>query len=129
MNIVKRLTLGKVLKWLLFFIVGTALIWYAAFQARLFISGPSLVLRNDTVTLHDMQMTRLNGTAKNIVAITLNDRPIFTDDDGNFSEPLVLENGYTIMTLRAKDRYGREKMLARSFVYVPAYKPRSQETP
>ena len=35
-----------------------------------------------------------------------------------FSEAVVLENGYTVVTLRAEDRYGRSRIIEKSFVYA-----------
>ena len=48
--------------------------------------------------------------------ITLNGRQIFTDKNGNFKEALVLENGYTVATLRAEDRYGRVTHQTQTYV-------------
>lgn len=121
MSALAHVTLGNVLKWFLFLVVGSALVWYALFQSRLLISGPSLTLHADTKVPHDTRVVTVAGAARNVTAITLNDRPIFTDDEGNFHEQLVLENGYTILTLRARDRYGRETILEQPFVYAPAY--------
>ena len=116
----RRPTLGGIVKVASSMVVVGALVWYAAFQARGLIIGPTLALA-DTAVTHDTRIVILTGTARNITALTLNDRPIFTDDHGTFREQLVLENGYTIMTLRAKDRYGREEVLVQPFVYTPAY--------
>lgn len=118
---------GSVLKLASRLLFGGILLWYGAFQARLFIAGPSLTLSTNTVVLHDTRVTTLRGTARNVTAISLNDRPIFTDDEGNFREQLVLEYGYTILTLRAEDRYGRKKVLTQPFVYTPAYVSSRQE--
>ncbi len=93
---------------------------YFIFQARFLIAGPQIVLAEELTPQHTTRVVELKGTAQNISYLWLNDRPIFTDEDGNFAEVLVLENGYTISTLRAKDRYGRETELVQSFVYTPA---------
>ena len=119
MRFVSRLTLGTVLRWLSILTIIGVLLWYATFQARFFIIGPSITLRSNTRPSDDGRVATIEGVAENITAITLNDRPVFTDDAGNFREQLVLENGYTIMTLRAVDRYGREEVVTRSFVYTP----------
>ena len=46
------------------------------------------------------------GIATNISAISLNDRPIFIDESGAFSEKLMLYPGYNIIKLRAEDKFG-----------------------
>jgi hypothetical protein len=105
--------------------VGTALLLgavtvYVAFQARFLITGPQIVLNFEPDTQQNARVIRLTGSAYNITHLWLNDRQIFTNEEGYFDEALVLENGYTITTLRAKDRYGRETRVVRSFVYTPA---------
>lgn len=127
MRYVSRLTLGGVLRWVSYLAIGGILSWYVAFQARAFIAGPSITLHSDATALRDTRTIIIEGVAQNVTAIMLNDRPIFTDDKGNFRERLVLENGYTIMTLRALDRYGREKVVTQSFVYTPAHTSPAQE--
>jgi hypothetical protein len=93
---------------------------YVLFQARFMIAGPQIVLINEAPIHNNARVVKLEGTAFNITHLWLNDRPIFTDEAGHFTEALVLENGYTVATLRAKDRYGRETRVERSFVYTPA---------
>jgi len=94
---------------------------YVLFQARFLITGPQITLTNEPSSAHQNErVITLEGNTHNITHLWLNDRPIFTDENGNFSEALILENGYTITTLRAKDRYGRETEVVRSFVYTPA---------
>jgi hypothetical protein len=93
---------------------------YLIFQARFLIAGPKLTLDHEPTVNNTARVIELSGTANNITYLWLNDRQIFTDEKGHFKEALVLENGYTITTLRAKDRYGRETEIVRSFVYTPA---------
>lgn len=103
-------------------LVSIALVFvfvYIAFQARFLILGPQIVLESETTGLHNERQITLTGKAANISRLWLNDRPIFTDAQGDFQEILTLENGYTISTIRAEDRYGRETTIRRTFVYVP----------
>ena len=93
---------------------------YLSFQARYLIAGPQLTLDHEPPTSNTTRIVELTGTATNITHLWLNDRPIFTDEKGHFKEALILENGYTITTLKARDRYGRETEIVRSFVYTPA---------
>ena len=93
---------------------------YIVFQARFLIIGPEITLKTEPAVQQNERIITLEGQARNITHLWLNDRQIYTDEQGNFTEALVLENGYTITTLRAKDRYGRETKVVRSFVYTPA---------
>jgi len=97
----------------------TGLLVYIVWQARFLITGPELVLRDEPALQSNQRIITLAGAARNITKITLNGRQIYTDPAGNFSEALVLENGYTIATIAAADRYGRTTELRRPFVYTP----------
>ncbi len=92
---------------------------YITFQARFLIIGPQITLTGESPLLQNERRVTLTGSTHNISHLWLNDRPIYTDAEGNFKEALVLENGYTIATLRAEDRYGRETTVTRPFFYAP----------
>lgn len=47
------------------------------------------------------------GTAKNAKYIALNGREIFIDKEGNFSEIISILPGFSIITLNAKDKFGK----------------------
>lgn len=91
---------------------------YVLFQARFIIEGPQITLTSNNPVVNQGRVVTLAGQARNITRMTLNGRQIYTDKYGNFKEALVLENGYTIMTLQAEDRYGRTTTLSRSFVHI-----------
>jgi hypothetical protein len=93
---------------------------YVLFQARYLIFGPQITLEATHPGRTNQPVVILRGHAHTIARLWLNDRQIFTDRAGNFEEALVLENGYTIATLAAEDRFGRRTTLTREFVYVPA---------
>jgi len=92
---------------------------YVLFQARNVLQGPTIVLSGVyDVVQHDRTVT-IQGVAQNIVKLTLNGREIHTTEAGDFTQMLVLENGYTIVELSAHDRFGRISSLTREYVYVP----------
>lgn len=93
---------------------------YVVFQARYLIIGPQIVLVEESGVTQNQRQIFLTGHAYNISHLWLNGRSIFTNAQGDFKEALILENGYTVVTLRAEDRYGREAKITRSFVYTPA---------
>jgi len=94
-------------------------VWYVGFQARFIIEGPQVRLAPEPAVVYQDRVVTLSGTASNITALSINGRPIATDPEGNFSEPIVLENGYTIMSIDARDRYGRAVHIERPLVYLP----------
>lgn len=93
---------------------------YALFQARYLIIGPEITLTTEPKIRQNELKVTLEGTAYNISRLWLNDRQIYTNEQGVFEEALILENGYTVATIRAEDRYGRTTEIERSFVYSPA---------
>lgn len=82
---------------------------YAIFQARKLIEGPELTITSpiNGIVVHD-DLVNIIGVAKNIREITLNDRPIFVDENGNFREKLLLYPGYNIIKLQATDKFGKQ---------------------
>lgn len=82
---------------------------YSIFQARALLVGPQVWIENpqDGRTVENRLVT-LTGRAKNIAWISLNDRQIFTDEKGAWSEQLLVSKGLSIMTVKVRDRFGRE---------------------
>lgn len=101
-------------------IVLLLMLLFVIFQARFLIVGPQIVITEAPLGPQNERQITVSGTAYNISHLWLNDRAIYTDAQGNFKETIVLENGYTIATLRAQDRYGRTTKVERELVYVPA---------
>jgi len=97
-----------------------ALIVYVSYQARFLIIGPQIVLTQELDVRQNSRTIQLQGTATNISRLQLNGRPIFTDPQGDFVAAVILENGYTVTTLTAEDRYGRVTTVTRTFVYSPS---------
>jgi hypothetical protein len=114
-----RITLGLILKIVSILLLSSFIIGYVLFQARSFLNGPVITLKGADTVIHDERIILLSGTARNIVKLTLNGREITTDKDGLFSEEMVLENGYSITTLEAHDRFGRRTTLSREYVFIP----------
>ena len=49
----------------------------------------------------------VKGVASKATYITLNGREIFIDRDGNFSETIAVLPGFSIVTLDARDKFGK----------------------
>lgn len=82
---------------------------YSLYQGRFIIFGPQVWIDNiqDGATVVDSVIT-IMGRAKNVAWLSLNDRQIFTDENGFWSEKLVLAQGLSIITIKGKDRFGHE---------------------
>lgn len=90
-------------------ILFVLLISYSIFQARAILSGPKIQIENpkNGQVVEDPRVT-VEGQSKNISWMSLNDRQIFTDEDGRWSEKLLVSTGLSIITIKARDRFGHE---------------------
>lgn len=90
-------------------VLGVILLAYVLFQARFLILGPRISIESprDAEEVYSPLLT-LEGQAENVARIELNGRQIFVDEEGRWSEKLLLSPGTSIMTLTARDRFGRE---------------------
>lgn len=94
------------------------IVGYGAWRAKDLALGPRLeVLSPATGTLSGDALIEIRGTAKNISYLTLNGDKIFTDEAGNWKEEVLLSYGYNIMTLEAKDRFGRTEKKTLELIY------------
>ncbi len=98
----------------LFSVLGAVIVGYSIFQAWKLISGPIIdIYTPQNGATYSQTLIEIEGRARNIAYLNLNDRPIFTDKDGKFAEKLLLSPGYNIIKLEAIDKFKnrREKIL------------------
>jgi hypothetical protein len=97
-----------------------ALIGYAYFEARPYLSGPYLVVSEPTDGFFVTESPVLvSGTAQRISAITLNGNPIFVDEKGSFTQIVSLSPGYGVIEVSVKDRYERTRTVLLHGTYTP----------
>lgn len=93
------------------FIIVTSfllLLGYAGFRAENLIRGPELTITSpQTGTTTNSALIEIRGTTRNISYVTLNGDKITTDKNGSFKNKLLLSYGYNIITVEAKDRFGK----------------------
>lgn len=79
------------------------------FQSKEYLSGPTIVINSpqNGATL-STSLLHIEGVAKRVSFITLNDRQIYVDENGKISEELLLQEGYNIISLKATDRFNRK---------------------
>lgn len=99
-------------------LVVVVILTYSGFKFKDLISGPDIVLYSpsDGSSLNN-ELINIKGRADRITQIYLNGRKIFTDQDGNFEEPLLLSSGYNAFELKAEDKFGREIVRKLQVVY------------
>lgn len=112
-------SIGAYVRWFCIAAAAAAVVGYILFQARYLLGGPALALEAEPEPVQASSTVVISGTARNIASLTLNGRQIYTTETGFFKELVVLETGYTIMTLEASDRYGKKSRLERTFVHLP----------
>jgi len=99
---------GKlILKTLIIAIFVCGIVGYGLFQSEKIITGPQITLTSPIGTNIATDSVSVTGVAKNISAISLDDRPIFVDETGHFDEQLLLYPGYNIIKLKAEDKFGK----------------------
>lgn len=88
-----------------FLLVGA--VAYGYFQARAFLDGPIIILNSplEGKPLEGALFT-VSGTIHNAAFISLDGRQIYTTESGFFREQLLAPLGYTVVTLKARDRFG-----------------------
>ncbi len=104
MNRIKNISIRHA-AFVILFIVFAA---YAGFQARFLVLGPQLKILTPENGSSVSSLVNIEGIAKNAAWITLNGRQIFTDKNGFWSEELTISPGTSILTVKTRDRYGRE---------------------
>ncbi|MEK7169698.1 MAG: hypothetical protein AAB767_00230 [Patescibacteria group bacterium] len=103
-----------------FSLVVVGLIVYAYFQSREYLRGPVLTIDEpQNGSFSTTSLVTLVGHARNISFLTLNGKQVFTDEQGRLRESLLLQNGYNIMTLEGKDRFGHTVEKRLELVYKP----------
>ncbi len=81
---------------------------YGLFKAWGFLEGPKIIIDEPkSGRVFKNSYINVRGQAKNIASISLNGRRIFIDENGAFSENLLLAMGYNIMQMEAADKFGR----------------------
>jgi hypothetical protein len=98
------------------------LISYGLFNSRFIIKGPEIAIAgldpSGEVIQTDQKDFSLQGTAVHSSYITINNRPIFVDESGNFNEKLLLSSGVSIIDIYARDKFGKEVRKKIDVVYA-----------
>lgn len=101
-------------------LVAALLASYAYYESRGYLHGPQLTITAPADGFSTSEeILVVEGDAKNITTITLNDRPIFVDETGHFKEDVLLTKGYTVVSVSVTDRYGRINTQHLRGMFVP----------
>ena len=85
------------------------LVSYGIFNARNLIMGPTIEIFSPAKNMEtEENVIDIKGRAKNVTFISLNEKPIFVDEEGLFEEKLLLSPGSNIIQIKARDRFKKE---------------------
>ncbi len=91
---------------------------YSYYEIKDFLAGPKVEITSpqDGDITHQ-SLLKIQGTTKNISKLLLNDKQIFTDEEGIFNEELLLSLGYNIIEVKVRDRFERETKKTLKVIY------------
>lgn len=102
------------------FVLCLIVVTYGVFQARTLIQGPSLIVSSprpgETVST---VLMAINGKTENVTHVSINGQPITMDTTGTFDETLVTPEGYGVILVEAKNRFGRHQEQRIEFIGAP----------
>lgn len=88
-------------------------------NSKIFFAGPQIeIISPKNGSAFDFPLIEIKGNAKNISFVSLDDYPIFIDEEGNFSEKLLLNPGISIIKLYARDKFERESKTILQYMYT-----------
>ena len=99
----------KKLRVFLFIGLFTFILIYIFLGSRSLIFGVKIKnvnIENNTTLYQNIQ--NITGNAKNAIFLSLNDREITIDQEGNFNETISLFLGYNKLTIKAEDKFGNK---------------------
>ena len=88
----------------LFVVIGI----YTVMKMKDVIWGVQVTIRGviDGETVTEPKIT-LEGNARNIEVLTINDRVVGVSEDGEFRDSLILSPGYNVVSIKGDDKFGK----------------------
>lgn len=100
--------LKRTIKISIFIVIVSTIVGYTYFAFRDYINGPEIILYEPVNgSIVSTSTIIIKGQSLRIQDIALNERPIVTDEKGNFRETLLLFPGYNISVIKARDKFDR----------------------
>lgn len=116
-KIIGKLTLATIL-------IGTLVVGFlglVVYNVKDMVFGTPLKVHTiaDGSTVNNPYIS-ITGSAKHAQSITINGRPIGVDQQGNFTDGVILSPGYNIVEVAETDRFGKRKDYAYHWVNAPS---------
>lgn len=106
-------------------LVSLCIIIYSYITSYGLLQGPEILIYKPlqatngyVYTVSPTQQTVITGIAKRVNSLTLNGKPIVIDQQGNFSQDILLFKGYNIEQIRAIDKFGNMTNVNIQLVYA-----------
>lgn len=108
----------SILKILFVTTIAIVVITYTYYKTRDMSRGPTITITSPVngSSVYS-SLVKIKGTADNISHLSMNDRKIFTDESGEFTEELLLSSGYNIISIKANDKFERSIEKTLELVY------------
>ena len=91
---------------------------YGTFEIWNYATGPKITITSPPNGMAVSEsLIAIEGQGKNTKEITLNNRPIVVDENGKFSEKILLSYGYNVLKLEGWDRFGKKTEQELQIVY------------
>jgi len=100
-----------------FFVIalaGIALLGYLGFQYRSMFFSPMLVVNSPKQNAQTKDEVTVSGKTDPNATVLINNEPVLPNINGEFTKNLTLFPGKTSITLKAKNRFGKETILERN---------------
>jgi len=111
----------KTRKWIKITIITVFFLFivsYAFYEIQKILYGPKIeILNPKNGALVSESLVEISGKTENIKEISLNNRKIFINEQGDFSEKVLLSYGYNILTLKANDKFNRNTEKTLEIIY------------
>jgi hypothetical protein len=99
---------NKKIKTIIVSLFAIAIAGYVVYELHSLVRGPVITIDSpQSGSVYNSPLIEITGKTSNISYFSLNNKKIFTDRLGNFNEELLLSPGYNIITLEARDRFGK----------------------
>lgn len=105
------------IKRLIFLSIFVLIACYGLFEARRYLEGPVVHIdrpvAGETI---EGPVVRISGYARNLSYLYINGAQAFVDENGTIVWSYVPPKGYTVLTAKASDRFGRSREVTVPFI-------------
>ena len=93
-------------KLFIFLLLGVTIVGYAIFASRDYLRGPQItIIEPSDGAIMSTSSLPIKGQVKRVRTLLLNGRSIVMDEEGNWSEIILIYPGPNTITLEASDRF------------------------